>query len=468
MDLVLDQIATAWQCGGHTWSQIADSVDLSSEAARSRYRRAGQPDPSGLVSCPICKPKIDTLKFEELGNYGFAESSGSRITTLEGLLAACKVDLSVWKVRDQNGFQIKTWEGYARDIVKDLEFNNGKATGRIQQDGIVRETLYSVQAHLVRIHPEPIYPVLSPIENRPWVPVPEFDPNSVEGNSLVLADTHFGFEVINGSGLRPIHDRLALSLVLKLLAEIQPQIVEFIGDILDLTVWQGKFSLRGNFYNLTQPSLIEAHWFLSAIREILPGSKIRVHCGNHDDRIERSLSNHLREAYELRPADEIELPPVMSMNRLLGLDSLGIEWIGDYPNDWSWLGRFTRVQHGNIARSRGLSTAEAMLRSSEFNQIYGHIHRDELLSRGIYGPDGEYRRSVAYCPGCLCQLDGRVPGSNRGSNWRQGVGFLEWSGPNLTITHIPITNGSAVYRGKLYQGSDYKSELRVKYPEWNW
>jgi len=170
----------------------------------------------------------------------------------------------------------------------------------------------------------------------------------------------------------------------------------------------------------------------------------------------------------LQAVDEVDLLPAMSVERLLALHRLGIQWIGNYPDDKSWLGEHILVSHGDIARTKPLATITETLRQGRCHRIVGHIHRDELVSEMREMPGGKTKQITGYCPGCACHVDGRLPGSTSSSNWRQGIGIIEWSGPYITVTHIPIYNGVAVWQGRELRARDWVGPLRQAYPDWNW
>jgi hypothetical protein len=180
------------------------------------------------------------------------------------------------------------------------------------------------------------------------------------------------------------------------------------------------------------------------------------------------MAAHMQDACDLRPADEVEVPPAMSPANLLGLGKMGMEWVAGYPEDICWLGNAMQTRHGQIARSKALSTVTALLRGATVNQAVGHVHRDEMVSETFIGSDGRVDFVTGYCPGCACHIDGRVPGSTSSSNWRQGVGIVEYSGRQVTITHIPVHDGLAIWDGKVYEARERLEDLRNEVEGWNW
>jgi len=467
MDLYdLRFVVSAKECTtGHTWREIERILPYSKHTCRVAYYKKGANVVPG--PCPICygpKDKPEVF-FDVSGNYAVATSIDGRIRTLPDLLAACKADLSVWKVRDRDGWEAKAWEGYAADEKKNLTFDEGRITGTVLRDGIITETLWSVRATFVRLNPVPVKPVVGPVACDVSFSAPPAT-SSTEGTAAILADPHYGYSwKPPGWKLKPLHDRRVLDLFLQVCAELQPDVIELLGDWFDMAAFQDRFVRRSEFYQTTQPAILEGHWWLRSLRETCPQADIRLHMGNHDQRIETAMVNHLREACDLRAADDVDLPPSMSVPRLLALHELGIRWVGDYPDDVTRLGDAVDCQHGAVARGIDLSTVTALLRNGGGrHQVCGHIHRDEMASELVDGG----RTVTGYCPGCACHVDGRVPKGTSKVKWRKGFGFVTWSGRHVGIEHVPVWDGKAVCRGKVYQARDVRPDLTAAFSDWPW
>ncbi len=462
-------IVAAGRCGRHTWAEIGAFFNRSQHTVRVRYyqnRDAG----AASEPCPLCavgaRPEAGPgHSFEVAGNYATASSTDSRIRTLEDLCAACGVDLTVWQVCY---WKAGTWEGFAKNEDKDLRFTAGVIDGHARSAGVIIETLYRTEARFVRREPAPVRPAVQPIAcpvtyARPAVPAPG---DGVQ-RGLLLADPQFGFRRDLYTGrLTPFHCRLALDLALQLAAAVQPERIAWLGDILDLAAWSDKFVRSPDFYFTTQPAVLEAHWWLRQFREACPEARIDVFEGNHDFRMRTALALHLAEACELRPADQLDLPPSLSPERLLALHKLGIGWVGDYPAGEGWFGPL-RLQHGEIARKPPGATARAVVEDSDVDTAFGHIHRNELVSRRARTRAG-YRVVRSYCPGCLCRVDGTVPGSKPGDNWQQGIGLVEFTAERFSIHDLPVEDGGLVWDGRLFQARDRLADLRADVPGWAW
>lgn len=466
---MLTDIIAAKHCGRHSWQEIAKGVGVETwQAARGRYLRRDKdlyPEERMPAPCPICTRT--GVGWGEQGNYATATSTDGRIRTLEDLCAAAKVDLGQW-VLAENGFKVGTYEGWAKKEDIDITFTDGVMDGHRRSKGVIIETLYRTEARFVRRYPVPVKPMVSPIECAVSFERMERH-GKAEGRWLLWADPHFGYSWRPPRWeLVPFHDRRVLDVLVQLVGAIRPDGVDCLGDILDLTIWTDRFARKPEYYLTTQPAVCEGHWWLRQLREASPGSEFRLHGGNHDDRMGRTMAAHMQDACGLRPGDQVEVPAAMSVPGLLALDALGMEWVPGYPEDVVWLGQAMQTRHGTIARSKTLSTVTKLLEDATVNQACGHIHRDEMASRSFVRQEGKVDFVTAYCPGCVCHVDGRVPGSTSKSNWRQGLGLVEYAGQRVTITHVPVRDGVAVYGGQVFEARDRVEDLRRDLPEWNW
>lgn len=430
-----------------TWRQIMERTGLSHDAARDRYRRYARRLEREAEGQPLSKPPVivappaqEGVTDVGSGNAREIETASTRITTLEQLLDACRVDLDVWAVER---YVINKWEVGAKG-----------PTGEI-----VIEPLFQVKAWLARKFPEAIQPVIQPVT---IAALPRTTPQPESGGlkiALIVPDLQVGFsrEVMHGK-LTPFHDRRAVDAVLQIAAEIQPDETHVIGDGLDFSGWSDKFIARPEFTFTTQPALIEMAWLLNHLRAHTTGRMTYIE-GNHELRPEKQLITHLIAAYGLRSADNLIAPAILSVDNLLGLTRMGVEYIGNYPDGEVWLNDTTRIVHGDKVRSQPGQTSAALVRDSNETVIYGHIHRKEMATKTIAFRGGS-RTVTAYCPGCLCHVDGRVPGSKRTDQWQQGAAVVYFDAHVASIVPIDINDGRAMYQGKIYTGRDYVDDLR--------
>ena len=448
--------------GDLTWADIGAPFGISGNAARKRVKRylgRGKGQPPG--------PQPLGLKLEKDQNIFTLTCTTDRIVTLEQLLEFAEVDLDVWQV---DWYIVNKWEVGAKSEWKDLTFTSGRIDGSLISKGLQVEPLFQVKAKLVRKQPIPVFPHIQPVECSVTYDAPPRPRTEGMGCSVILSDPQFGFsrEVTNAK-LEPFHDRRVLDLVLQLVSALQPDRIDILGDFFDFVMWTDRFLRSPRFEYTTQPAICEGHRWLRLLREACPNAKIKLHEGNHDMRMRLQVMKHLRAAYGLRAADEMDLPPMLTPQRLLALHKLGIEWHGDYPNDEDWLNDNLTVCHGDTYRGGPGDSAKTIVMKTDTNVITGHAHRQELASRTLFLREGVKTIEV-HCVGCACRIDGVVPGKKSKQEWQQGCGvaFYEIDGDLYSFTPIPIRDGKMVWNGQVFTARDCLADLRRDLPDWNW
>lgn len=370
-------------------------------------------------------------------------NEANNVRTLDDLLREAPVDLKVWRAESH---EINSWPTTAKN--------------KVTQELISRRN-WQVRAKFVRIQPVPIHPAVQPLSINAEITPPSKARRDGIQQTLILTDPQFGFHKdINTGRLEPFHDRKALDVALQIAQAVQPDRIIWLGDMEDLPDWSDRFLRSPEFYWTTQPSIIETVWWLAQFRLACPDADILILEGNHDKRLQDALLKHLPAAYNLRPPSEMHLPPALSIPRLLDLDTLHIEYVPDYPNGIVWLNQAAAVIHGDVARGNPGATVAKVVKDNDVTVIQGHIHRTEWASRTIHSPTG--RRPVyAFCPGCLCRIDGAVPGVKKRQNWQQGIGIVYHDDESeATPVPIPIRRGKAIHGGVLYEARNRLEDLR--------
>lgn len=365
---------------------------------------------------------------------------GKRIKTLKDLLAHCEVDLGVWEVERH---VINKWEVGAKDA-----------------DGeIVVEPLFQVKAWLRKRKLETVHPTIRPIAQTSKHTYRRRPYKGRIKKVLLLPDPQFGFARDMRTGkLEPFHDRRALDIAIQVAYRMKPHYMVCLGDILDLPDWSDKFTRSPEFTATTQPAVIEAAWWLRRLRQACPSSVMHLLEGNHDKRMNDAILNHLKGAYDLRAADELHLPPALSVPKLLALHEIGCHYVSDYPSGRFWLNEERMmIVHGEKAVGGSGKTASAIVNSADVTVICGHIHRLESAMRTK--SDGS--TIGAYSAGCLCRVDGMVPGRTKHQNWQQGFGIVHFDTEtgDQHVQLIEIVNGRALVGTELYRGEDRVQEL---------
>lgn len=456
--------------GRYSYRELAEMYGLSSsEAMRGRLRRyRRRRDPNAL---PPEQPPADytmddpaPTSFTEEGNYAKASAHGPHIKTLDELIVACNVDLDTWQpIRPT----FKVWDGYAKKERADLQFDDGRITGHMRKEGLEAISLYSVACTFRRKDPIPVHPTIvpaAPIPTEPPAP-PKPTPAKVMRTAL-FCDAHIGFVRDRFGKLTPLHDNRALDVALQIAVCANVHRVDVLGDWGDWTESSDRYVRGPEYAGVTQPSVFAAHFWLDRIRAALPNAAITLHQGNHEKRWKTAMASHLAWAYGLRKGDEPEAPPALSIQNVLALKAIGVQWVDGYPDDDDWISPRVHLQHGPKAQAPG-NTAKAMAMTSLALEAFGHIHRRELQARTVYLRDGS-QVVDAFSPGCLCHIDGRVPGRTTKQQWQQGFALLDYepehTGYNISL--IPIEQGRALYDGHVYESRPTLPDLQAMYPDW--
>ena len=383
---------------GEDLTRVAIAFNLNAQSLGRKLRQLKANGKIEKYYVPVEREESHGEKssFVEDGNEAVAEwsySEGGPIQTLDQLIESHKIDLSIW---EQHGQVVhNTWTTpRAKKGESGFEFFQN----------------HQVKAPFVKKNLVPIFPTIRPVNiNVVYRELPESRTGGI-GMSYVIADPQFGFvKNLKNAKLTPFHNRFVLDLHIQMVEILQPDRIDVIGDVLDMSEWTDRFVRDPEFQWTTQPALEETSWFLAQLRRAAPNARIDVHQGNHDKRMEDAIKVHLPAAYQLKAVDELELPPALSIQRLLALHLLNINWIGDYPDDRVYINDCLSVEHGERALSPGM-TARAVASGTTESVVFGHIHRQETATKTIHTRHGPV--DVTACSvGCSCWTDGRVPGS---------------------------------------------------------
>jgi len=404
--------------------------------------------------------------FSETVNDNYTEISmeSSSPITVSQLVEQCEIDLNKFELVSVNP---GSWNMAARDETKRIIYEEGKILeGEIHKGGIKVHKLYKLNATFRKRVLEAVQLTVHPVECNTIYP-PPVPTYNIYKRALVFSDPHIGYTIdYQTAKLTPLHNRAVLNLILEIARLTQPTSIHILGDVFDFAEQSDKFLTSPEFRNTVQPTIEEAHLYLRWLREICPRSEIFIHEGNHGKRIKTALLKHVNWAYGLKAADEIELPPQLSIPRLLALHKLQIQYVDSYPNDCAIIGG-VELTHGSIARKGSGSTVTAIAREATISQLCGHIHKVELASKTLWeGPNSKVIQVAS--DGCTCWIDGRVPGVKARQNWQNGFAVISHSKNNRSITPYLITNNEVFFEGSLLKAKTYLPQLRKTNNRWNW
>lgn len=435
-------------------NDIADALGVNSNTLYTGFRRrkigtvAELRALAGMTEMKIEGGDGEKIELEFNGNFGEVRAVDVRgqIRSVDELLKAAKVDLKVWEPFEPT---VRKW-----DVA--LKLKDG------DQDIVQVVPSFYVATKLKRKIPLAFEPVITPI-TFPALPPPKktkFNKAQIK-RALIINDPQVGFRRrLHTSELTPFHDRRVLDLALQIAETEQIDHISFGGDVGDYSEWSNKFLPEPEFFWTTQPALIEQAWWLRQMRMAQKNAEMKMLAGNHDARLALMIVSNFRQAYRLKAVDELNLPPALSVPRLLALHQLNVEYIDGYPDNGYFLNKNVFIAHGDVVRSAPGATANELSKRQAFTTIFGHIHRRELVSRRqkTNGDDLVYS---AFCPGCACHVDGRVPGSKSTDQWQQGIAVVEYTEDAETIIPIAIQDGRMMYNGKQWQARERDDEINT-------
>lgn len=260
--------------------------------------------------------------------------------------------------------------------------------------------------------------------------------------------------------LEPLHDRRAWDVCVQVCADAQPEWIYLLGDMMDLAPLSTKYSRPPSFNMTLQPTLDELHWWLARLRAACPDSRIVYQAGNHEMRKDKLLHERAPELTGVRQANS--RAEVLSLRHLLRLDELRIEAVEQYGDGtWLWRGESevpVWVHHGSVVRGGGGATSKAANARGKYHEVFGHIHRNEMVSGTTHGPSGLYHLHTL-TPGCICRVDGAVPGVSVHPDWQQGIGFMHLIDRRVHPELVHIQHGVAVRGDTVYTGHDRATEI---------
>ena len=379
---------------------------------------------------------ISTSSMVEELNYVYINDNVAtgKAPTLEELLKKFDISEDDWKVTN---FKVNQWDVSAKEEI------DGKISWNTH-------TNYQARATLVRKIPVKCdFPVVQGANIEPIkfnIKIPKRDLKV----DVVLPDAQVGFKKdFNTGELAPLHDLKAIAVATEIVKEIRPNRLILLGDMLDLPDWSTHFVRSPEFYFTTQPSL---DWLASWISELRPYCNEMVYIeGNHEKRMIDSIVQNTIQAYGIKPANEPDVPPILSVPYMLGLHKMGVEYVGNYPHGEFYVNDNLVCIHGNKVGPKSGQSVMKMLDSPRISVIQGHVHRLEMGHKTVW-THGQPKIYQAISLGTLARIDGIVPGGGTRYNWQQGFGIVEYDKERFQVDSIGIYDGKAIFKGKLYSG----------------
>lgn len=280
--------------------------------------------------------------------------------------------------------------------------------------------------------------------------------------TVILPDPQIGFRRV-GDEMIPMHDEAAMSVALQIVRKMRPSRIVNLGDFIDLPEWSSKFLVLPEFVLTTQPAVDRAHRFLAEQRANCgEDTEIILIAGNHDDRLGKAIAKNAMAAMRLRRAEAPNEFPVLSIPFLLRLEELGVNYVSGYPAGRVKICEGTATQTPLYAIHGEKLDIAKVVSTERQSFAQGHIHRI-AMHHTTYEVNGTPQYVQAFSAGCLCRIDGTVPSTKSATDdfgvplkryeaWQQGVAVVtEHATGRWTAEIVPIHDGTALFRGELYE-----------------
>lgn len=407
-----------------------------------------------LIEVPLhFEPPKERYHVEITSNTATVDTSGVEVKTVDELLEKMKIDMNVWYV-------VKSRAGSYTTPIK-LRSKAGGAQHAVQV------TNYVVNAELLRRKPvdllwDPIAPVelATPLKREVSVTT------TTDGKALIIPDIHFGYSMDPMTGrMSPIHSRTCLDVYVQIATVFDFDQIIFVGDMLDMSEWSTKWSSQRDMMFTTQAALVECLWWLSQFRLAAPKAKMVILEGNHDNRLLESVQKNHMAAAGLRPADNLNGPEIMSMERLMGLHSVDVEYKAGHPENAYYICDSLRVIHGMAGGVDPTKFLSKRLETISTSEICGHSHKLAKVYKTDWDREGAHTR-YAMCCGCAIDIGGPIPKQREWSsyNWQNGFGVVVYnedgdSKHHTSEVHEIISGKSCFFGGTHFVGRDRQQDL---------
>ena len=241
----------------------------------------------------------------------------------------------------------------------------------------------------------------------------------------------------------PEQDDLAIQAVLNFVPDFKPDVIHFVGDILDLTK-QSRFEPDPYDKHTLNDEIKIAKGILRQFADIGKKSNRKVRMYFYEGNHERRAITRLARAQDLADL-EVDDEYILSLPHLLELKSLGINWI---PYFKTHIEQNVVIEHGDVARSKSGYTAHAMLDRRGLSGVSGHTHRLALIFRTQGASERFWIEN-----GCLCKRNFKHP-YIKSPDWIQGFSVGIFHDGVMHPTIIPMFNHTFFYGDRRYHSHD--------------
>lgn len=281
--------------------------------------------------------------------------------------------------------------------------------------------------------------------------------------AIDLPDIQYDLREHRDGTLTPVHDPRAIDVALQITKDVQPDLIISGGDEVDLAALS---RFKPDSTHFMSPSnlrraVLGMHAILAQIRTDSPNASIQMLSSNHAERWVNHWLALAPELVEVRPADDPEGLPLVSLERALGLKALDINYIAGYNAASYHVNDRLITFHGDKSKNNGSTAQEYLREHVDESVMFHHTHRIEREVKSHKG-----RIIQAFSNGCLASTQGAVPSYHNSvdtmgevvpqqENWQNGLGVVHYTEGNgaFSVEQIVIDHNDgyrAWYGGKWY------------------
>lgn len=240
----------------------------------------------------------------------------------------------------------------------------------------------------------------------------------------------------------PYHDALALSKIMKVIKDIQPDSILQIGDGIDFpTVSRWAKDTALEYAPTLQEHIDGFKGVLSNLREAAPNARITWLEGNHDLRLKQFLASY---------APALSVLRALETENLFGLAELGVE----YTKGPLRVGTNTYAVHGHESGGYSASPTAWDLKfvkryGSHQNYIFGHTHQPFLLTRA-YGYEGKVSPRFTMNVGSIMDPVQATYVKDGAVNWVMSFALLRDDGKRIYPELVTMNDRGFWLNGQKY------------------
>jgi predicted phosphodiesterase len=240
----------------------------------------------------------------------------------------------------------------------------------------------------------------------------------------------------------PYHDKLAMSKIVRVIKDIQPDSVLQIGDGIDFpTVSRWAKDTALEYAPTLQKHIDGFKGLLSEVREAAPDAAITWLEGNHDLRLKEFIRSYAPALGTLR---------ALEVENLFGLPELGVE----YAKGPLHVGTNTYAVHGHESGGYSASATAWDLKfikryGSDKSFVFGHTHQPFLLTRA-FGYEGKVSPRFTMNVGSIMDPVQATYVKDGAVNWVMSFALLRDDGKRVYPELITMVDRGFWFNGVKY------------------